>query len=126
VVVDRPRAEEELRRDLPVRRALADEARDLELLRRELVSRAGIPLARRLAARAELAARAFLPRDGAEALEGLQRGAQVPSRLDATAAAELLAEEQLGAPAVERSIGVAVCLDRRFELAIGGLRRGPA
>src|SRR4051812_47086646 len=81
VVVDRPRAQEELGRDLPVRRALADEAGDLQLLRCELVGSAGITFACRLTAGAELAPRPLLPRNGPEAPEGLQGGAQMGARL---------------------------------------------
>src|SRR5215470_6261987 len=61
VVLDRARAEEELSGHLLVRVALADEARDLQLLRRQLVDRARVALARGLPRRPQLTARALRP-----------------------------------------------------------------
>ena len=54
VVLDRARADEELRGDLAVGVALRREARDLRLLRRELVERVDGPLAGMLACRLQL------------------------------------------------------------------------
>src|SRR5262245_15303040 len=61
VVVDRARAEVELPADLAVGQTVGDEARYLELLRRELAEARGVALARGLAARSQLPARAILP-----------------------------------------------------------------
>src|SRR5919204_673410 len=72
VVVDRPRGQEEVRRDLLVREAVGDEPRDLQLLWRQVVDRARVALPRRLARRAQLGACAFGPRFRAEALEALE------------------------------------------------------
>ena len=55
--LDGPRAEEQLRTDLVVRPPVAREARDLDLLGRELVDRLGCPPADRLPGRDELAPR---------------------------------------------------------------------
>src|SRR5439155_417031 len=105
VVVDRPGTEEELRRDLAIRRALAHEAGDLQLLRCELVGRAGITFAGRLTARAELAPRPLLPRNGPETPEGLQGGAQMGARLQPSPrATKRFAVEQLGSRALERPL----------------------
>src|SRR4051812_2676473 len=106
VVVDRPRAEEELCGDLSIRGALAHEAGDLELLRRELVDRAGIAFPCRLPARAELAASPLFPRSGPQALERLERRAQVgaPSQ-GARGARERLAVEKLGPRALDGRVG---------------------
>ena len=61
VVIDGALAEEQLRRDFPVGGTACDEACDLDLLGRQLVDRARIPLAGRLAAGAQLAVRALGP-----------------------------------------------------------------
>src|SRR5262249_13359887 len=74
---------------------LRDEAGHLQLLRRQLQERAGVAPAGRLAGGAKLAPRALCPHDGAEALGGLDRGAELFPRIDATAlATEVLPVEQ--------------------------------
>src|SRR5262249_36352890 len=72
--IDRARGEEELRGNLLVGEPLGDEARDLNLLRRELVDSARVTLARGLARGAKLGASPVRPRLGTEALEALQAG----------------------------------------------------
>src|SRR4051794_8480770 len=63
VVLDRPPAEEQPRGDLRVAQAvLGHELGDLQLLRREVVERARVALARRLACGPQLRARPFGPR----------------------------------------------------------------
>jgi hypothetical protein len=69
VEVDRPGAEEEVRCDLPVAEPLRHEAGDLELLLREVLARARLAPACRLAARAELLASPLRPLLGTELLE---------------------------------------------------------
>src|SRR3954468_8827699 len=81
VVVDGALAEEQLRRDFPVGGTACDEARDLDLLRRQLVDRARIPLARRLAAGPQLTARTLGPWRRPNALELAQRGSQMVASL---------------------------------------------
>src|SRR5215218_1298486 len=66
VRLDRVRAEEELRRDLLVRQPLRDQARDRELLRREVVPRRGDAPARALTGRSKLGFCPFCPRGCAE------------------------------------------------------------
>src|SRR3954471_24342661 len=98
VVVDGALAEEQLRRDVPVGGTACDEAGDLDLLRRQLVDGARIPLAGRLAAGAQLAVRALGPGRRTDALELGQRGSQMVTSLHPPACpAQVLAEQQLGA-----------------------------
>ena len=102
VVVDGALAEEQLRRDVPVGGTACDEAGDLDLLGRQLVDRARIPLAGRLAAGAQLAVRALCPWRRTDALELVQGGSQMLTSLYAPArTAQVLAVEQLGAGSVE-------------------------
>ena len=61
VVVDRPRAEKQLTRDLAIGQALGHEPGDLQLLRCELVQRRGITLARHLPGGPQLGCSAVLP-----------------------------------------------------------------
>src|SRR3954454_19485036 len=82
VVLDRPPAEEQPRGDLRVAQAVVDdELGDLELLRGEVVERARVALAGRLAGRAQLGPRALGPRLGPEPLELGHGGAQVLPRV---------------------------------------------
>src|SRR4051794_21872303 len=98
VALDRLGAEEELRAGLAVGRPLGHEQGDLQLLRRELLGRAAVAPARVLTGGGELLAGPVGPGRGADALEDLERGAQVLARLDAPAdAAEALAQAELGA-----------------------------
>jgi hypothetical protein len=103
VVVDRPRREEELRRHLLVRSPFGDEPRDLDLLGRELVEGARVPLPRGLAGRAELRRGPLGPRGGVHALERINGRAKVDSGIRAAAfAAEMLAVEEVDAREIER------------------------
>jgi hypothetical protein len=61
VELDRARAEEELRSRFFVRSAAGDDARDLQFLGCQLVDRARVTFARRLAASTELGAGALGP-----------------------------------------------------------------
>ena len=103
VVVDRPRREKQLGGDLLVGEPLCDEAGDLQLLWRQLIDRARVALARRLAGGAQLGARSLGPGLGSEALEPLERSAQLHTRVGAAALApEMLAVEQLDTSEIER------------------------
>src|SRR5262249_1453051 len=96
VVVDRAGAQEELRRYLTVAGPRCDQARDLQLLRRDLPQPPGVALARRLSAGAQLHSGAFRPRRDLELFEALDRCAKMVARLAALAiAAKELPEEQL-------------------------------
>jgi hypothetical protein len=77
VVVDRARREEELRRDLLVRKPISDEADDLQLLRSQLVDGAGIALAGCLARGAKLCPCALCPGLSTERVEARKRRAQM-------------------------------------------------
>jgi hypothetical protein len=126
VVLDGLRADEELRRYRLVRRALADEPGDLQLLRRELGQRAEVALAGGLAGRAQLAARTVGPRRCAETVEAVDGVAQVPAGVDAPlGAAQVLAVVQLDAGAIERPRSLEP-RDRGLEVRLGflGRRRG--
>ena len=87
VVVDGLRAEEQLRRRLARRVALGEHERDLELARRQLVERARVALARRLAGGEQLGPGALRPRRRAELVEGVDGAAQLLARLHAPARA---------------------------------------
>src|SRR3954451_22429221 len=126
VVIDGALAEEQLRRDFPVGGTACDEARDLDLLRRQLVDRARIPLARRLAAGAKLTARTLGPWRRPNALELGQRGSQRVASLPPPArTAQMLAEQQLGAGSVERAPALRRGRKRPPEVALprGGPRQ---
>src|SRR3954467_698041 len=95
-------AEEQTRRDVRVGGTARDEAGDLDLLGRQLVDGARIPLAGRLAAGAQLAMRALRPRRRTDAPDLVQGGSQMLASLYAPArTAQVLAVEQLGAGSVE-------------------------
>jgi hypothetical protein len=80
----------------------------LQLLRGELIDRAGLSLPRRLAGRPELAARALGPRLRAQALEAGERGAQVRPRVGPpTRATQVLAVQQPGPRVLEGQLGTA-------------------
>src|SRR5258706_11090716 len=73
VVFDGARADEQLSRDFAIRVPLRRQARDLRLLRRQLVERVDRPLPGMLAARLQLDARSFRERVHAEFREHLVR-----------------------------------------------------
>src|SRR4051794_23938507 len=85
VVLDRLRAEVELRRGLSGRQARGELEGDLQLARRQLVERARIALARRLSRCRELEARALGPGLGAQPAECRVGVAQVRARVAAAA-----------------------------------------
>ena len=74
VVVDRARAQEQLRADFPVGHPFGYEVCDLQLLRGELIAGGGIAAAGRLSARPKLGARPLFPGREREPLEQLERG----------------------------------------------------
>src|SRR5262249_15872999 len=82
---------------------LRDVARDLPLLRRQLVDRRPIALAGGLAGRSQLGARPLDPRLGTEALECLEGGTELHACVGAAALPpEVLAVEKVGPRVVER------------------------
>src|SRR5262249_17402704 len=95
VVLDRLRADEQPRRDLAVGRSLGDRAADLQLVRRQLLRGARIAAPRHLPRCRQLAPGALGPGLCAEALERLDREAQLDARAPAAAgAAQALAEAE--------------------------------
>src|SRR5262249_36339813 len=102
VGVDRPGRQEQLRCDLLVREPLGHVARDLELLRRELVDGARVALPPRLAGGAKLVPGPLCPGLGFQLLETLERGTELGSRVDSTLLpAQVLTEEEMDAGDVE-------------------------
>src|SRR4051812_17706766 len=87
VVLDRLGTEEERRGSLARRFPLGEETRDLQLLRCEIVERARVAAARRLASGRELRPSLLGPRTGAERLEHRQGLAQLLPCADALARA---------------------------------------
>ena len=107
MVVDRARTEVELRADLAVGQPVGDEARDLELLRRELAERRRVALPGALTACPQLSARTVLSRRDPEPVERLECGTEVWTSIDPPPlAAQPFAVQQLGARALERREGV--------------------
>src|SRR4249919_1158540 len=103
VVLDRLRAEEELRGDVLVRLPLADQAGDLQLLRRQLVDRARISSTHCLAGRTQLGTRPLRPGLGTELLEAVDRGTQLLASIRTPAlAAQELPVQKLRSRPVER------------------------
>jgi hypothetical protein len=74
VRLDRLRAQEEPRGDLPVRQAGGDELRNLELLRGQLAEGRGVAPTRPRTGRPELGPRTIGPELAADGLEALERG----------------------------------------------------
>lgn len=120
VIVDGPRAKEELRGRLTVGRAPTNEARHMEFLRSELIERGWVSPACRLASGAKLGDSPDGPERDSKALECLQRGAQLYPRLDTTMLApQPLAVEQLGTGLLERTITDRVEAERFLEGRLG-------
>src|SRR5262245_25545894 len=125
VVLDRARAEEELSGDVLVGVTLADEPRDLQLLRCQVGERARVAPPRGLARCSELGPGALGPRLCPEPLEGVKRAAQVLAGVAAAAlATQELPEKQLGAGAVERVRPERVQVERVAEGILGLGARG--
>jgi hypothetical protein len=117
-MVDRPRADEQLRGDIPVRQALADQPGDLQLLSGQRA--AGSSGADGLAGGPQLRGRSFRPGERAERGERLTRGSQPGAGVDpATGAARVLTEQQLGPRRLQRAPGVAMPARRRREQLLG-------
>src|SRR4051794_41735599 len=86
--------------DLAVGESLRRELRDLQLLRRELVARLGLPPAAPLARGAQLAPRLGAPRGASQRVEGVAgrpQGRPRFSDLTATPEPPAVGEEQAGA-----------------------------
>src|SRR5918995_5456465 len=83
VRLDRLRAQEEPRGDLPVRQAGGDELRNLELLRGQLAEGRGVAPTRPLTGRPELGPRTIGPELAADGLEALERGPETHAGLSA-------------------------------------------
>src|SRR5215469_2467143 len=81
VIVDRARAQEQLRRDLLVGQALGDKACDLQLLWRQLFYRGHVPLARRLSRRPQLRLSPLRPRHRTYRAEYFQCSTQMTARI---------------------------------------------
>src|SRR5215510_4212686 len=106
VVFDGPRADKQLRRDLPVGRPGGGQPGDLQLLRRELGERGRVSPPGGLTTGAQLGPGASGPRGRAEPLEALQRGTQVAAGLAGPPGPpQRLAARQLRAGPVERAAG---------------------
>src|SRR5215207_3973403 len=102
VVLDGLGAEEQLRRRLARGVPAREHERDLELLRRQVVERAGVAPPRALAGRQQLRVCALAPRRGAERLEGLGGGAELLAGLHPVSrAAQALTEAQARARRLE-------------------------
>src|SRR5438128_11134689 len=113
VVLDSACADEQSGCDLSVRLPLRGEARDLRLLRSELVERVHGPLARTLACRQQLAFGAARERLGADRGELLESGAELLSSVGAaTLAAQPLPIQQAGPGELESHAGTGEVLDR--------------
>jgi hypothetical protein len=87
MALDGPWGDEQRRRHLTVGRAIGDEERDLELLRREPVGGRAHTATSALTRRRKLACRLLLPRTCAELAQGLARSSQPLARLGAAACA---------------------------------------
>jgi len=87
VVLDRARADEKPSRDLPIGQPLSHQARDLGLLRSQLIERLGAPLAGVLAGRLELDAGALGERLDAGVGEKFVGDPQLLAGVEATATA---------------------------------------
>jgi hypothetical protein len=109
VELDRARAEEELRGSFLVRSASRDDARDLQLLRGQLVDSARVTFARRLAASTKLGAGTLGPGRCPQLFEELERDPEMLTRLPrVTTTPERLAVDQLGPGSLERSLAMGV------------------
>jgi hypothetical protein len=109
VELDRARAEEELRGSFLVRSASRDNARDLKLLRGQLVDSARVTFARRLATSTKLGAGTLGPGRCPQLFEELERDPEMLTRLlRVTTTAEHLAVDQLGPGSLERSLAMGV------------------
>ncbi len=112
--VDRARAEKELRRHLAVAEALRDEARDLQLLRGQVASCAGLALPRPLAACAQFDPRPLGPEGRPKRLGAVECRSQVLVRLDAASgAAQELSKGELAARTLEGTRGAGVLVECR-------------
>src|SRR5262249_24079374 len=113
VVLDRARADEQLRADLGVRESVASQQRDLQFLGGQGVARVRGPAARGLTGRGQLAARPLRERFGPDAAEALVRGAQNLARVGATVLApEPLAVHELTARELDGRVTAREPLDR--------------
>ena len=117
-MLDRPRRQEQLGRDLLVGEALRDEACNPKLLGGQLIDRARVAFPRCFAGRAQLGPGTLGPWLGPEQLESLERGAELDARIGPSALApQVLAVEKLDAREVERA---AICTEPERFLEVRG------
>src|SRR5262249_38320263 len=103
VVVDRPRAEIQLRGDLLVRQSVRHEPSDLQLLWREIAQRGNVALTGRPPGRAELDGDTALPRRSAEPAKKVERLSEMHASLRSPPLpAKPLAVQHAGASPLER------------------------
>src|SRR3954447_26426702 len=113
VPLDGARTDEELGADLGIRPPIGGEARDLSLLRGELVTCLDAPLAHRLAGSRQLSPSALGEAVHSHGGVGLMRGAQLHARLDPPALpAQPLAVQEVRSRERYRDTGAAEPLDR--------------
>src|SRR5215210_2558771 len=119
VRLDRVRAQEELGRNFLVCESLGNEARDRQLLRRELGPRRGDATARALTRRNQLSLRAVGPRGRPEVGEDIESLAHSLSRFEPPLrAAQALAVTEERARAIERTRVEIVRRERSAELRV--------
>src|SRR4051794_37664963 len=120
-----PRAEEEPRTDLRIRQAIAGQACDLPLLRRQVIAGLDRPLAHLLACRLKLFTCALGERLHPDRDEHFVSVAQLLARVDpAVLAAQPLAIEQMSAGELGTKPGPCQSLDRLAVQALGTLTLG--
>ncbi len=121
VRLDRLRAQEEPRGDVPIRQAGGDEPRNLELLRGQLVEGRRVTPSRALAGRPELGPSTLRPKLGADSLEALERRPEACAGVSAALQApQQLAVAELGSRALPTVRPAIVPLER---LALQGFVR---
>ena len=126
MLLDRLRAQVQLRRRLLVRRAPRNHERDLQLLRRQLRRIRIAPAANPLARRAQFRCGVLGPRSGTQPLERLECRVQHDSRVDpAPGPAQPLAERELGPRLRERPPGLLVQAERFPECVLLRLEDRP-
>src|SRR5215216_227078 len=109
-----------MRGNLAVTDAPGDETGDLELLRRQLITRARVALSRRPATGPQLTPRTCGPGARAEILEALNRDAQVIACLDPAArASEELAKRELATRPFKGPARIAMRIQREAEETLG-------
>src|SRR4051794_4794800 len=117
-----PRAEKQPRTDLPIRKPIARQARDLALLRRQVVAALDRPLAYLAARSQQLVTCALGKRLHPDRHEHFVGGAELLARIDpAILAAQPLPVEQMSPGELGAQPGAAQPLDRLAMQALGTL-----